>query len=98
MRQRLFIMFAGWLLASAAIANNTITISTTEGAPDEEVTISISLENTDAVSSLQVSIPLDENLAFISGSEQLADRCGRREGRHAERLCLFHLDGCHQRQ
>lgn len=76
MRQRLFIMFAGWLLVSAAIANNTITISTTEGAPDEEVTISICLENTDAVSSLQVSIPLDENLTLVSGSELLADRCG----------------------
>jgi len=56
-------------------AGNTITISTTEGAPDEEVTVSIGLENSDAVSSLQVSIPLDENLTLVSGSGQLGSRC-----------------------
>ena len=59
-----------------AWAGNVITVSAAEGAPGEEVTVSIGLENSDAVSSLQVSIPLDENLTLVSGSSQLSDRCG----------------------
>jgi hypothetical protein len=58
-----------------ARAANVITISSVEGAPDEEVTVSIGLQNTDALSSLQVSIPLDENLTLVSGSAQAGSRC-----------------------
>ena len=58
-----------------ARSGNVITIPSVEGAPGEEVTVSIGLENTDALSSLQVSIPLDENLTFVPGSAQLSDRC-----------------------
>ena len=58
-----------------AQAENTITISSVEGAPGDEVTVSVSLTNTDAVSSLQVSIPLDENLTLVSGSGQKSERC-----------------------
>ena len=58
-----------------ARADNIVTISSTEGTPGDEVTVSISLENTDALSSLQVSIPLDENLTLVEGSEQLGSRC-----------------------
>ena len=58
-----------------ARADNIVKISSVEGAPNEEVTVSISLENTDAVSSLQVSIPLDENLTLVNGSGQLGSRC-----------------------
>ena len=59
-----------------ARADNVVRISSAQGAPDEEVTVSISLENTDAVSSLQVSIPLDENLTLVEGSGLLGSRCG----------------------
>lgn len=58
-----------------ARAANVVTVSSTEGAPSDEVTVSIGLENSDAVSTLQVSIPLDENLTLVSGSEQLGSRC-----------------------
>ena len=58
-----------------ARADNVITISSAEGAPNEEVTVSIGLENSDAVSTLQVSIPLDENLTLIENSGQLGTRC-----------------------
>ena len=51
-----------------ARADNVLTITGGNGAPDEEVTVSIALENTDAVSALQLSIPLDEELSFVSGS------------------------------
>ncbi len=62
-------------LGSQTWADNTLTLSTTEGAPGDEVTVSIGLENSDAVSSLQVSIPLDENLTLVDGSGQLGSRC-----------------------
>lgn len=59
-----------------ARADNTVTVSTAEGAPGEEVTVSIAVENTDAVSTLQVSIPLDESLTLVAGSGVLnAERC-----------------------
>lgn len=58
-----------------AQAANTITVSSTEGAPGDEVTVSIGLQNTDAISSLQVSIPLDESLTLVSGSGKLGTRC-----------------------
>ena len=69
----LFVLFL--CLGMGARADNIIKISSVEGAPNEEVTVSISLENTDAVSSLQVSIPLDENLTLVNGSGQLGSRC-----------------------
>ena len=62
-------------LGIGARAENIVMISSTEGAPNEEVTISIGLQNSDMVSSLQVSIPLDENLSLVEGSGQLGSRC-----------------------
>lgn len=59
-----------------ARADNVVTIGTANGAPDEEVTISVSLTNSDVVSSLQVLIPLDEQLSFVEGSAGLTSRCG----------------------
>ena len=56
-------------------AGNTITISSTEGAPGEEVTVSIGLTNSDAVSTLQLNIPLDENVTFVENSGQKGSRC-----------------------
>jgi len=58
-----------------AWADNIVTISSTEGAPDAEVTISVSLQNSDAISSLQVSIPLDESLSLVENSAQTGSRC-----------------------
>ena len=69
----LFVLFL--CLGMGARADNIIKISSAESAPDGEVSISISLENTDAVSSLQVSIPLDDNLTLVGGSGQLGSRC-----------------------
>ena len=56
-------------------AGNTITISSEEGAPGDEVTVSVSLTNSDAVSTLQLNIPLDENVTFVEGSGQKGSRC-----------------------
>ena len=57
-------------------ADNVISISSAEGAPDEEVSVSISLGNSASVSSMQVSILLDESLTLVSESGKLSSRCG----------------------
>lgn len=62
-------------LGMGARAGNVVTISSTEGKPGDEVTMGIGLQNTDAISSLQVSIPLDDNLTFVEGSGVLGSRC-----------------------
>ena len=62
-------------LGIGARAGNVVTISSAEGVPDDEVTISIGLQNTDAVSSLQLSIPLDDNLTLVEESGELGSRC-----------------------
>ena len=51
-----------------ARADNVLTITGGNGAPDEEVTVSFALANSDAVTAMQLSIPLDEELTFVSGS------------------------------
>lgn len=73
---RLYLLLALFLcFGMGARADNIVTISSIEGAPDDEVTVSIGLQNTDVLSSLQVSIPLDENLTLVSGSGVLGSRC-----------------------
>ncbi len=57
-----------------ARADNVVSIGTASGAPGDEVTVSIGLQNSDAVSSLQVSIPLDERFSFVDGSASLGSR------------------------
>ena len=57
-----------------ARAGNTVTIGTASGAPGDEVTVSVSLANTDAVSSLQLSIIMNEQLSFVDGSAVLSSR------------------------
>ena len=62
-------------LSMGARADNIVTISSVEGSPSQEVTVSIGLQNSDALSSLQLSIPLDENLILVAGSAQTGSRC-----------------------
>jgi hypothetical protein len=58
-----------------ARADNIIRASSMQGAPGEEVTVSISLDNSDVVSSMQVSIPLTDALSLVDGSGTLGSRC-----------------------
>ena len=51
-----------------ARAGNVLTITGGNGAPDEEVTVSFALANSDAITALQIQIPLDEELALVSNS------------------------------
>ena len=57
-----------------AWADNIITLSNVQGAAGTEVTVSVSMTNTDAVSALQLSIPLDDNLTFVENSQMAGSR------------------------
>lgn len=59
-----------------ARADNIVTIGTASGAPGDEVTLSIAMQNSDNIAALQLLIPLDEELSFLEGSAALSDRCG----------------------
>lgn len=62
-------------ISMGARADNIISVSSAQGTPGDEVSVNISLQNSDAVSSFQVSIPLDGNLTLVEGSGQLGSRC-----------------------
>lgn len=55
-------------------AGNNITLSNVQGAAGTEVTISVSMTNTDAVSAIQLSIPLGDDLTFVENSQQAESR------------------------
>ena len=61
--------------ATGVRADNIIYVSTTEGQAGEEVTVSIGIDNSDAVSSLQVTIPLEGNMTVVDGSGKPTNRC-----------------------
>ncbi len=75
-KYRLFLLSVLLLcLGIGARADNIVTLSSAEGAPGDEVTVNMSLQNSDVVSSLQVSIPLDENLTLVESTGQVGSRC-----------------------
>lgn len=57
-------------------ADNSITLSDVQGAAGTEVTVSVSMTNTDAVSALQLSIPLADDLTFVENSQTAGSRLG----------------------
>lgn len=61
-----------WLgIAIPAFADNIVTVSSAEGRPGEEVMVTVSLANTDAVMAAEVIIPLSEHLKYVAGSATL---------------------------
>ena len=57
-------------------AQNSISITSVSGVPGDEVEVAVMLENTDAVTAVEVQIPLpDKQLRYVEGSATLnADR------------------------
>ena len=55
-------------------AANTISLSSVQGAAGSEVTVSVTMTNTDAVSAIQLSIPLGDNLTFVENSQVAGSR------------------------
>ena len=60
--------------AVCAAAGNIVSIGTVEGKPGDTVELWIGLANTDNVSSVQVSIPIDSRLELVENSATATDR------------------------
>ena len=74
MKKVVLLLVAVLMSVLATRAENVVSLSSVRGAPNEEVTVSVSLQNSDAVAALQLSIPLDESLTLVEGSATLGSR------------------------
>ena len=74
MKDRILLLVVVLMGVLASRADNVVSLSSVRGAPNEEVTVSVSLQNSDAVAALQLSIPLDESLTLVEGSATLGSR------------------------
>lgn len=54
------------------MASNTISPSSVSGTPQTEVEVVVSLDNTDAITALEMVLPLGEHLSYVNGSATLA--------------------------
>ena len=70
--KHLLIWLVAILYGSLAIASNSLSLSSVSGTPQTEVEVVVSLDNTDAISALEMVIPLGEHLSYVSGSAILA--------------------------
>ena len=75
MKIKLLITICLAALGLYGYADNVVTIGSASGAPGDEVTVSVSLANTDNIAALQLLIPMDEELTYVDGSAALTDRC-----------------------
>jgi hypothetical protein len=69
--KRLIPLFVVMAFAITARATNTITLSSASGHPGDEVTVMLSLTGDDAVTAVDVSIPLTKYTSYVAGSAQL---------------------------
>lgn len=70
--KRLLIWLVAILYGSLAIASNTITLSSVSGTPQTEVEVVVSLDNTDAITALEMVLPLGEYLSYVANSAVLS--------------------------
>lgn len=57
-----------------AQGQNILSLTGGNGYPGDEVTVTLSLTNSDAVTALQTFVPLGSNLTYVAGSATLTDR------------------------
>ena len=75
MKLKLFVFILLLLCVDNGVwAGNTLSLTGGSGSPGNEVDVHVNLSNTDAVTAIQISIPLDENLKFVEGSAKKASR------------------------
>lgn len=70
--KKLFFICAILCLSIQAIASNTITLSSVSGTPQTEVEVVVSLDNTDAITALEMVLPLGEYLSYVANSAVLS--------------------------
>ncbi len=59
------------IMSIAIHATNTISLTSAEGKYNDEVQIDVSLENSDAITAVEITIPLDKNLTYVNASATL---------------------------
>lgn len=75
---RIYCLLAAIACMAMARAGNIISLSSAADVPAAEVTIQVCLSNTDAVSALEINLPLGNALQYVEGSCTLA--AGRENG------------------
>ncbi len=74
MMKRLLSLFCCMACLWCAVqAENTISLSTASGHPGDYAEVEAALTNTDAVTALEIILPLDDNLTYETGSCALSD-------------------------
>ena len=73
MKKILFILLCV-SMAVLARAGNVVTLPTVTSSPGDEVTLAVALDNDDAVSALQVLVPVSDGFTVIAGSETVTSR------------------------
>lgn len=76
MKKYLFLYWCILLTTMGCFAQNSLSITAVSGNPGDEVEVAVMLENTDAITAVEVQIPLpDKQLRYVEGSAKLnADR------------------------
>ena len=76
MKKYLFLYWCILLTTMGCFAQNSLSITAVSGNPGDEVEVAVKLENTDAITAVEVQIPLpDKQLRYVEGSAKLnADR------------------------
>lgn len=72
--EKIVVLLVLLCFGTGARAGNVLTIGSAQGVPGDEVTLSLQLDNTDAVAALQVSIALSEQVSYVSGSAEVSNR------------------------
>ena len=62
------------LLCVTASAQNSLSLSSAQGHPGDTLTLTLSLNNSSAVTAMQTFIPLGSQLAYVAGSATLGSR------------------------
>ena len=76
MKKYLLLYWCILLTTMGCFAQNSVSITAISGNPDDEVEVAVMLENSDAITAVEVQIPLpDKQLRYVEGSAMLnADR------------------------
>ncbi len=68
------LIFLGFLAMMSAQAQNSLSLGSANGHPGDTVTLTLSMSNSDAVTAMQVFVPLGDQLTYVAGSATLSDR------------------------
>ncbi len=77
----IFTLIAVVAFVLTTAAENVVSLSSVSGKPGDEVTVKVSLSNTDAITALQLDMPWDASLTLVEGSAVLEP--GRSDGHSA---------------